>query len=1064
MLAIVAVLCLLFVVTGAAVTGVATFGSSCDLNSLQQVEIGSNTFIYAADNSRLGVIPAERNRQPVPFKRISAWMPKATVAIEDQRFYQHDGIDVEGIARALWKNVSAGQVVEGGSTITQQLVRNLYIGREKTVERKLKEACLAIKLDKAWAKNRILATYMNQVYYGNLAYGIEAAAQTYFSKHASELNLPEAAMLAGLPQAPSDYNPFQKQEVAKSRRNQVLQALLNEGDITQQQYDWAVKRGLGLKAGKLYKEIREPDFFGYVRDQLIDEYGAGTVRSGGLKVYTTIDPRFQRAAQKAIRETLYEHDDPAAGVISINPKNGAIRAMTAVIPGNKKNQFNLLSQARRQSGSTFKTFVLAAAVEQGINPETTTYLSAPFFYRPDPNGNCEDGSWWCPETYDHSYTGWTTIERATLRSDNTVYAQLTLDVTPEAVAEMATRLGVRSPLSVDGAFVPSIGLGAMDVSPLDMASAYATLAAGGIYSEPMAIRKVILPTGEDKSAGWGKPKRKRVISDGVAWTVTKILEENVQYGTGVGANYGAPAAGKTGTTEEHSDAWFCGYTPRLGTTVWVGYPRGKVPMTNVHGIAVAGGTFPAQIWRLFMSSAIGQLEPVDFPEPKDYPEWKDFERGQYARSFGYYQDDDYTPPRRRPRRRRPSRPTRSRTRRPPRSRQQTPASPPVAPPPATTAPPLRAAGDHRARTALTRPACSRQVRSPCSWRAASPARGSRVHRSCRRTAVAPTADRSARSSSLLLVLAFAAYLTALVLMRRSTPALRAVVVVAFVIQLIPLAGPLLVSTDAWTYWEYGRIAAVHDGDPYVDTPSEFPDDPAYDKAGADWRETTSVYGPAFTLVSEGVALVSGSSAAAAAWIFKVLAALGVLACTLLAARLARGKAYAAALVGWNPLFAIHFAGGGHNDSVLIALTLGALALAASGRKQLAGAAWALAVLIKWVPLVFFGLRAVAARAARRPVGHAGFAVVAAAIIGLATSSATASTGCGRSARSPATPPSSRATRCLIGSSSSACRMRSRSYSRSRRLRRVSSGSAAKRHAAGSGSGSPGACCSRPRPG
>ena len=360
-------------------------------------------------------------------------------------------------------------------------------------------------------------------------------------------------------------------------------------------------------------------------------------------------------------------------MISINPKNGAIRAMTAVIPGNKKNQFNLLSQARRQSGSTFKTFVLAAAVEQGINPETTTYLSAPFFYRPDPNGNCEDGSWWCPETYDHSYTGWTTIERATLRSDNTVYAQLTLDVTPEAVAKMATKLGVRSPLSVDGAFVPSIGLGAMDVSPLDMASAYATLAAGGIYSEPMAIRKVILPTGEDKNAGWGKPKRKRVISDGVAWTVTKILEENVQYGTGVGANYGAPAAGKTGTTEEHSDAWFCGYTPRLGTTVWVGYPRGKVPMTSVHGIAVAGGTFPAQIWRLFMSSAIGQLEPVDFPEPKDYPEWEDFERGQYARSFGYYQDNDYTPPAtttettRRPSR---SRPTPCRTRRPPRSRRR----------------------------------------------------------------------------------------------------------------------------------------------------------------------------------------------------------------------------------------------------------------------------------------------------------------------------------------------------------------------------------------------------------
>ena len=646
-LALAAVLALLFVVAGAAVTTVATFGSSCDLNSLQQVEIGSNTFIYAADNSRLGVIPAERNRQPVPYKRISSWMPKATVAIEDRRFYQHDGVDVEGIARALWKNVSAGQVVEGGSTITQQLVRNLYIGREQTVERKLKEACLAIKLDKAWEKNRILATYMNQVYYGNLAYGIEAAAQTYFSKNASELNLPESAMLAGLPQAPSDYNPFQKEEVAKGRRNQVLYAMLTAGEITREQYDWAVKRGLGLKAGKLYKEIREPDFFGYVRDQLIAEYGAGTVRSGGLKVYTTIDPRFQRAAQKAIKETLYEPDDPAAGVISINPKNGAIRAMTAVIPGNKKNQFNLLSQARRQSGSTFKTFVLAAAVEQGINPETTTYLSAPFFYRPDPNGNCDDGSWWCPETYDHSYTGWTTIERATLRSDNTVYAQLTLDVTPEEVAKMATKLGVRSPLSVDGAFVPSIGLGAMDVSPLDMASAYATLAAGGIYSEPMAIRKVILPDRRGQERGLGEAEaqardlgRRRLHGD-----ADPRAERRLRHRHRRRLRPSRPPA-RPGTTEEHSDAWFCGYTPRLGTTVWVGYPRGKIPMESVHGISVSGGSFPAQIWRLFMSSAIGQLEPEDFPEPKDYPEWEDFERGQYARSFGYYQDNDYdyTPP------------------------------------------------------------------------------------------------------------------------------------------------------------------------------------------------------------------------------------------------------------------------------------------------------------------------------------------------------------------------------------------------------------------------------------
>ena len=236
----------------------------------------------------------------------------------------------------------------------------------------------------------------------------------------------------------------------------------------------------------------------------------------------------------------------------------------------------------------------------------------------------------------------------------------------------------------------------------------------------------------------------------------------------------------------------------------------------------------------------------------------------------------------------------------------------------------------------------------------------------------------------LLVLAFAAYIGALVALRRAAPPLRAVLIAACVIQLVPLAGPLLVSTDAWTYWEYGRIAAVHDGDPYVDTPSEFPDDPAYGKAGADWRDTTSVYGPAFTLLSEAVALVAGSSSAAAAWIFKVLAGLGVLASALLAARLARDKPDAAALVGWNPLFAIHFAGGGHNDSLLIAATLAALVLAAVGRRQWGGAAWALAVLVKWVPLVFFALRAVAARAAKRRVGHAGFAATALAIVALAT--------------------------------------------------------------------------------
>lgn len=629
------VLALVGVLTAAAVAagaGVYVFGSSCDLDALREARIGQNSFVYAADGSLLGSIPAERNRQVVPLTRISPWIPKATVAIEDRRFYEHGGIDPQGIARAVWADVRARRVVQGGSTITQQLVRNLYISNERTVQRKLKEACLALKLNDAWPKQRILASYLNQVYYGNLAYGIEAASQTYFSKPSRSLNLREAALLAGLTQAPSAYDPFAEPGRALARRDEVLRAMREQGGIDEQQYRWARRaRDLGLRPGRLYKEIREPYFFAYVRDQLIRAYGTETVRSGGLTVYTTIVPRWQRAARDAIRGTLTEPTDPAAAVISIDPATGAIRAMTAVVPGRRDNQFNLLSQARRQPGSTFKTFVLTAAVEQGIDPDTSYYVSAPFTYRPVGDGNCDDGSWWCVKTYDSRYAGWISITKATLRSDNTVYAQLTLDVGPERIAAVARKMGVRTPLDVNGSYFPSMGLGSIAVSPLDMASAYATLAAGGIYSEPMAIRRVVLADGsDDTEAGWGTPKRTRVLSDGVAAEVTRILEDNVSYGTGTRAAFGRPAAGKTGTTDRHADAWFVGYTPDLATAVWMGYQAGEIPMENVHGIAVSGGSFPAQIWRLMMERTIG-LRPVrDFPAAKTLPEFKPFQRGKWA--------------------------------------------------------------------------------------------------------------------------------------------------------------------------------------------------------------------------------------------------------------------------------------------------------------------------------------------------------------------------------------------------------------------------------------------------
>jgi penicillin-binding protein 1A len=589
--------------------------------------------VYAADGSLLGVIPADRNRQPVALRQMTPWLPKATVAVEDKRFYQHGGIDYVGILRALWADVSAGKVVQGGSTISQQLVRNMYTGSERTFERKIKEACLAIKLSDKWSRARILQTYLNTVYYGNHAYGVEAAAETYYSKPARELNLPQAALIAGLPQAPSIYDPLANPKAGLTRRNEVLQAMYATGAITAQQYNWARKRKLRLRPGTIYESqnIKQPYFFSYVIDELESVYGANVVREGGLRVYTTIEPKLQKEANSAIRETLGEPDDPAAAIVSVVPGTGAIRAMTAVIPGHQNNQFNLAAQSARQAGSTFKPFVLAAAIERGIDPDNTYYTSAPF--------TCTTGHWcapdyeagkpWTVHTYSDTYAGTISITSATLQSDNTVYAQLTLDVGPQYVYRMAERLGVNL---AGQPVVASIGLGSLTVSPLDMAAAYATFADGGIYAKPTAIREVILPNGKvDTDAGWGTPHTKRVLSQGVAWKVTQILGENALYGTGAGSGDGIhPNAGKTGTTEDHADAWFDGYTRDLSTVVWMGYPRGEIPMLDVHGEEVAGATFPVPIWHLYMQAA-EQGKPVrQFPTPNAYPVYKPFTKGYWG--------------------------------------------------------------------------------------------------------------------------------------------------------------------------------------------------------------------------------------------------------------------------------------------------------------------------------------------------------------------------------------------------------------------------------------------------
>jgi penicillin-binding protein 1A len=619
-LVLIIVLATIAILVAGVFAGASAALSNCNLTLLTPTPIGQNSFVYAADGSLLGAIPAERNRQPVRLEEMSDSVEHATIAIEDRRFYDHGGLDWEGILRAAWINLESGEIKQGGSTITQQLVRNLYIGNERSYSRKIKEACLARKLEDIHGKDWILRTYLNQVYFGNHAYGVEAAAQTYFSKPAAKLDLVQSALIAGLPQAPSVYDPFERPSEAVRRRNDVLVAMREAGYITQGQLREAVQTPLELKAGHLYTRIREPFFFSFVREQLIAKYGANTVRGGGLKVFTTIVPRFQKIAIRAIKNTLNQKNDPASAVVSINPKNGAIRAMTAVAPGRKNLQFNLAAQGRRQAGSAFKTFVLTEAVRRGINPDSTMYMSAPFHWQPDPLSEP-----WDVATYSHSYLGAVNITQATLASDNTVYARLTLDVGPENVVKTARAMGITTKLQP----VASIGLGSNSVSVLEMASAYATLAAGGVHAKPMAIRKVVLPNGKvDIGADWGKPQRKRVFSDGVAYAVNQILRQNVLAGTGTGANPGFFAAGKTGTTDDHGDAWFAGITTNASTVVWVGYPNAQISMSNVHGITVAGGTFPATIWGLFMRAAFGANPPGEWPPPNNPVVWQPF-RGQY---------------------------------------------------------------------------------------------------------------------------------------------------------------------------------------------------------------------------------------------------------------------------------------------------------------------------------------------------------------------------------------------------------------------------------------------------
>src|SRR6266480_1688697 len=483
-------LCCFFFFNDTATTEIYTLS----LHDALPIHQGSNSVVFAADGSRLGYVQSDTIRHPVNGSKVPSDLKNATVAIEDKNFYHHGGIDYGSIARAALADLKAGAPVQGGSTITQQLVRNLYIAHpQEDIQRKIHEANLADQYENKYSKQQILTKYLNTASYGTTdgrtAVGVQAAAETYFSKPVSKLNLPEAALIAGLPQAPSEYNPLLNAKGAVARRNQVLQAMAKQGYISESRYEHALQAGLALDRGHKYETIHQPYFFDYVQQQLIDKYGVNTVRNGGLKVYTTIDPRLQADAQRAVDScsVCYSGQGPAAALASVDATNGHILAMASSQPYSPTSQFNFAANAHRQPGSSFKPYVLAAAISQGMNPDTTYYSG-----KSPVTLTLDDGTTWTVNNAEPG-GGVMSVRDATVHSVNAIYAQLDLDVGPENVRTMAYKLGITTHL--DG--IPAEGIGGLriGVTPLEQADAFATFADGGVHHDATAISKVVFPDG-----------------------------------------------------------------------------------------------------------------------------------------------------------------------------------------------------------------------------------------------------------------------------------------------------------------------------------------------------------------------------------------------------------------------------------------------------------------------------------------------------------------------------------------------------------------------------------------
>src|SRR5262245_370288 len=577
------------------------------VTALEKFEPLKGTKVYDENDDLITELHVER-RIFVPLGQVPRALRDAVIATEDRRFYYHWGVDPIGISRAFVQNYRRGRIVEGGSTITQQLAKVLLLTPDKSLQRKLKEAILALEIERRYPKDRILEMYLNQVYFGQGAYGVEAASRTYFGKSVSEVTAREAALLAGLPRAPTTYTPFEHPQAARQRREIVLRQMVEYGALKEADARKIAKSDLGLIPPERRRTTAQY-FLDYVQQLLEAKYGADMVFKGGLSVYTTLSPTMQLAAEESLRDGLRtlegrsakarpgEH--PEGAIVTIEPQTGYVRALVGGYDF-FRSEFNRAVQARRQPGSAFKPFVYMAALEAGFTPATRVE-DGPVSYAVGPNGNP-----WKPENYDRKFRGPTTLQQGIEDSVNVVTVKLQERVGVNRTIRVARRFGIRSPLTPN----LSLALGTSDLSLLELTSAYGALANRGVWVAPIVVRYVT--DSDNKLLEENTPQGREAVSPEMAYVVTHMLRGVVERGTGQAVkSLGRPIAAKTGTTNDYSNAWFVGYTPRLVTGVWVGYDRPRSL-----GREETGGRLAGPIWAAYMARVIGDAPREDFPVPE----------------------------------------------------------------------------------------------------------------------------------------------------------------------------------------------------------------------------------------------------------------------------------------------------------------------------------------------------------------------------------------------------------------------------------------------------------------